>query len=73
MQPDADALRDRLLDLGVRARVAADGALAVLRVEPSAPSVWAERSGRAAIVEAARACGFTHVALELTADASGDR
>lgn len=62
----AHALRDRLAALGVAADVAADGALAVVRVAPPrGGAAWLAGVRRAEIVSAARHAGFTHVALEL--------
>jgi hypothetical protein len=57
------ALASALAALGVPADVDADGPLAVLRPRDAAPSL--DAATRAAVVDAARRCGFTHVALEL--------
>ena len=66
MSVDARAatLRDELATLGVAAEVDADGALALVRLAAWPAGGLAER--RAAIVARARACGFTHAALELS-------
>lgn len=68
--PDAraEALRGELAVLGVAADVDADGALALVRLRAWPASGVAPV--RAAIVERARACGFTHAALELGDDAA---
>ena len=71
----AAALAVALADLGLRASVRADGNLAIIAIgAPPAPEVpWVDAPVRRAIVAAARAHGFTHVALELPAtDALGD-
>ena len=65
----AVALHDALERLGLRAGVAAEGGLATVRIEPAGTAPEAPiltREQRDAVVAAARANGFTHVALELT-------
>jgi hypothetical protein len=62
----ADALRAVLATVGVRCSVTVDGTLAILTAESALPPL--DRSCRTRIVEAARAAGFTHVALELVPD-----
>jgi hypothetical protein len=57
------ALASALQTLGVVAAVEGDGSLAVLRLGDVAPAL--DAATRAAVVDAARRCGFTHVALEL--------
>jgi hypothetical protein len=57
------ALASALAALGVIADVDADGPLALLRLRDGMPSL--DATTRAAVVDAARHCGFTHVALEL--------
>ena len=56
-------LTSALATLGIVADVDADGPLAVLRPYDDARSL--DAATRAAVVDAARRCGFTHVALEL--------
>jgi hypothetical protein len=68
----ASALASALAALGLAASVEADGALASIalhgaRASSDAPLVDAET--RRAIIGAARAHGFTHVALEIADDA----
>ena len=65
-EPDrrAEALRGELAAIGVAADVAAENALAVVRLRAWPAGGVAPL--RTAIVERARACGFTHAALELT-------
>jgi hypothetical protein len=57
------ALASALAALGVLADVDGDGPLAVLRPRDVTPAL--DAATRAAVVAAARQCGFTHVALEL--------
>jgi hypothetical protein len=65
----ADLLRARLAEHGLSVDVDADGALAVLRVRDGAPVL--DVDARRAIVRVARECGFTHVALEVSAPPTG--
>ena len=65
----AAALTDALTRLGVAAAVSADGGVATVRLEAVERGSAAPILGRAqrdAIISAAQANGFTHVALELT-------
>jgi hypothetical protein len=64
----AETLTSSLAALGVAADVECDGHLAILRPrgsESAARQPWTAEV-RAAVVDAARRCGFTHVALELS-------
>ncbi len=60
---DGAALRARLRAEGHDVEVESDGTLALL--VPRGGDVAALAAARAAVVAAARACGFTHVAVEL--------
>ncbi len=59
---DAAALEAALAGAGVRARVVADGKLALLS---AAPETFASAAARATATRLARASGFTHAALVL--------
>jgi hypothetical protein len=63
--PRPRELRDRLARLGFATDVHVDGKLAILVVRRGAPEPRLDAPRREAIVAEARACGFTHVALEL--------
>ncbi|WP_148306331.1 hypothetical protein [Gemmatirosa kalamazoonensis] len=65
-------LRSALAAAGVPADVEADGALAILRVSHRPRTARPlDAATRAEVVALARACGFTHVAIELSS-AEGD-
>jgi hypothetical protein len=62
---DGARLRAMLATVGVVAAVEARGALAL--VVPGDAAVRLSNDARQALLEAARACGFSHLALEVTA------
>lgn len=66
--PDLDALSVRLASLGLPLRAQADGTLVIL--VPAGPLPAIDTALRGRLVTLAREAGFTHVALELLADAA---
>lgn len=70
-EPDLPALVEALRAAGFCAVVEADGALAILVIDPATP--FPGEPTRLRLIELARAAGFSHVALELTSVAFGRR
>jgi hypothetical protein len=68
----ADALVAALVGMGLPGRVEPRAGLAVLRVSAAVMARLAEPEVRRAVVALAREQGFTHVAVELSADAADD-
>ena len=64
----AGALRDALRSAGIEATVEARDRLAILTARPG---VFVDPARRERAVELAREHGFTHVAVELTAEDAG--
>lgn len=62
--PDADGLAEALADHGIAAAVETHGRLAVLTLR--APSSMPEAAVRTVILAAARAAGFSSVAVDVT-------
>jgi hypothetical protein len=68
---NARALADALRGLGVSCEVESRQGLAIITAKPGVAAGLAEADRREAILALAREHGFTHAAVELTADPAG--